>query len=93
MSKPKHLTHEQMNSQNWRYKKKVAPIDEFVHLNGPVITTSISDRLVESEMPEDIQRAIRSINAPLPHPFKCSKCAYTAKTSADSRKHWFDEHR
>lgn len=34
--KPKKLTHEQMNRQNWRYKKKVAPVDEFAHLNGPV---------------------------------------------------------
>ena len=28
----------------------------------------------------------------LPHPFKCSKCNYIAKSAADSRRHWFDEH-
>jgi hypothetical protein len=28
----------------------------------------------------------------LPHPFKCSKCDYTADTAAESRQHWFDEH-
>lgn len=27
------------------------------------------------------------------HPFKCSKCDYVAVSAADSKDHWFDEHR
>lgn len=40
----KKLTHTQMNSQNWRYKKKRPPTDEFSHMNGPVKVIKPSDR-------------------------------------------------
>ena len=35
----KKLTNEQMDGQNWRYKKKTPPVDEFADLNGPVKVT------------------------------------------------------
>ena len=34
----KKITNEQMDAQNWRYKKQTPPVDEFADLNGPVIT-------------------------------------------------------
>lgn len=36
MTKKKTITHQQMNEQNWRYKKKIAPVDEFAHINSEV---------------------------------------------------------
>lgn len=34
--KRKKLSNEQMDAQNWRYKKKTPPVDEFADKNGPV---------------------------------------------------------
>lgn len=39
MEKKPKLTNEQMNTQNWLYKKKIGPVDEFADMNGPVKIT------------------------------------------------------
>jgi len=45
------LTHGQMNTQNWRYKKKRPPVDEFAHLNGEVkiIKPATNPRFITSK--------------------------------------------
>lgn len=98
--KKKPLTHEQMNQQNWRYKKKSVPVDEFAHLNGPVITripkvekstgttgTRTTPRFEDSARPK---HGVVKTTTSLPHPLKCSKCDYIATSAADSRQHWLD---
>lgn len=91
----KKLTHEQMNNQNWRYKKKTAPVDEFAHKNGPVITKKMKETYVPTATTpvKDFERFIPDKEGySLPHPLKCSKCTYIATSKSDFNNHWSLEH-
>lgn len=81
------LTNEQMDSQNWRYKKKTVPTDDYAHLNGPVHTIKPADPPKPIPKPEPYKPT-----STLPHPYKCSKCVYIAPTLQASKRHWFDSH-
>ncbi len=41
MRKKRSITHQQMDRQNWRYKKQTPPTDEFAHLNGQVTISKL----------------------------------------------------
>lgn len=98
MPKPKHPTQEQVDARYWRYKKRSVPIDEFAHLNGPVITT------IPRLEPDTTQGTLTTptyaeptapkhgMVSTLPHHLKCSKCAYVATSKQDFNNHWLDEH-
>lgn len=51
--------------------------------------TKAFDTFIESKFKGASQVRVKSN---LPHPFKCSKCAYVATSAKDSKQHWFDEH-
>ena len=77
----KKLTNEQMNTQNYRYKKKTPPVDEFASMNGPVTIRTIE--LASKPLPVFVTP--KPITA-----LTCSKCKYVATSVLDSKRHWLD---
>jgi hypothetical protein len=53
MKRRKPLSHQQMNSQNYRYKKKVPPTDEYAHLNSEVKIIKPADKLLDTRKVQD----------------------------------------
>lgn len=65
---------------------------EFKPMDGEM-AIKLATQLESGDMPRlSGMRIVPAPGSSIPHPFKCSKCAYTANTAAESRQHWFDEH-